>query len=76
MTSMAATTDYTLLGPPEARHAAATASAPTDEAFSSNPTNGNVLNNESNLLRPRSKPLWIQEELQCDVYIWLVILND
>ncbi|KAM0874223.1 hypothetical protein ACQ4PT_037541 [Festuca glaucescens] len=52
---MAATVDYTLLGPPEARHAAITASAPTDEAFSSNPKNGNVINNESNPRGPAGK---------------------
>ncbi|KAM0893328.1 hypothetical protein ACQ4PT_025159 [Festuca glaucescens] len=51
---MAATADYTLLGPPEARHAAVTGSAPTDETFSS-PINGTVINNESNARGPAGK---------------------
>uniref|UniRef100_A0ACD5YPE9 Uncharacterized protein n=1 Tax=Avena sativa TaxID=4498 RepID=A0ACD5YPE9_AVESA len=51
---MAATADYTLLGPPEARRAAITASAPTDQAFS-NPKTSKVINNESNPMGPAGK---------------------
>uniref|UniRef100_A0ACD5V680 Uncharacterized protein n=1 Tax=Avena sativa TaxID=4498 RepID=A0ACD5V680_AVESA len=51
---MAATADYTLLGPPEARRAAITASAPTDQAFS-NPETSKVINNESNPMGPAGK---------------------